>query len=108
MFSHGGWLLRRALCHHKDSRTSACVCVFQVPFLSLTHAVKKLSLLGGSLMERVWASVLAPLTRGQKEIYVSSSMTNAFREIDKWECIGGVYMWAGFKVVQSAGSALRS
>lgn len=59
-------------------------------------------------MERVWASVLAPLTRGQKEIYVSSSMTNAFREIDKWECIGGVCMWAGSKVVQSAGSALRS
>lgn len=52
--------------------------------------------------------MLASLTRGLKEICVSSSMTNAFRESDKRECIGGVYMWAGFKVVQSAGSALRS
>lgn len=55
----------------------------------LSHTVKNQAY-SGSLMKRVWASVLAPLTRGLKEIYVFSSMRTAFRKIDNRECTGGV------------------
>lgn len=73
----------------------------------LTHTVKDQAY-SGSLIKRVWASVLAPLARGLNEIYVFSSMRTAFRKIDNWECAGGgLYVGSRLGCTVS-GSALGS
>lgn len=72
----------------------ACVRFISVSFSNSPDSYCAKLSQQGTLMKRVWASVLVPFSSGLNEIHVFSSMTTTFKAIDVCVCVG-------FKVTQS-------